>query len=378
MRSATTHVRAADVERREDRPPSRRTGCCPGGRSAPRICRSAGHGAAPGPAESTNRRTARSGRSDSRSETPRAPARPPASSALARPRHQPRHRVAPSARTRPPSSGSASPPPGCSSCCASCPTATSCTGPTARGAGTWPSGSSPNNGAFTALMWSDGTLWFEIVYALAVLGQRPAAARLAHPHHVRALHGRRALAAEPQHLHGRRRRQRHPPDGDLPGAYPLRPGLVAGRARAAARGRMRARAADRGRTAARTVVGPVLWVGARARAAPRRPSWAGSAAPAGCRSCCGAVAGARPVVGRGPRARPAGEPRTLLDVVANLVHNARPARDHGRGLSDLRDGRLVQDPGLALAGRHRRLLPAPPGLLLPVARALRPARVQRH
>jgi hypothetical protein len=45
-----------------------------------------------------------------------------------------------SARTRPPWSASGSARPGCSSCCGSFPTATSCTVPTAPGAGSWPSG----------------------------------------------------------------------------------------------------------------------------------------------------------------------------------------------------------------------------------------------
>ena len=61
------------------------------------------------------------------------------------------------------------------------------------------------NDAFTVLMWSDSLVWFEIVYAVAVLASLPSAARLAHPRRERAVHGGRALAAEPQRLHGRRR-----------------------------------------------------------------------------------------------------------------------------------------------------------------------------
>ncbi len=55
----------------------------------------------------------------------------------------------------------------------------------------------------------------------------------------------------------------------------------------------------------------------------------------------------------------------------------RTAGDRGRGLPDLRHGRLVQDPGFALAGRHRRLLPDAPGLLLAMARAVGCAGQQR-
>ncbi len=89
----------------------------------------------------------------------------------------------------------------------------------------------------------------------------------------------------------------------------------------------------------------------------------------------GPVADARCVVGcaavRARRAaRRPGHPR-----------QARPQRrtvgDHDRGLSDLRHRRLVQDPGLTLAGRHRGLLPDAPGLLLPLAGAVRAAGQQR-
>ena len=89
----------------------------------------------------------------------------------------------------------------------------------------------------------------------------------------------------------------------------------------------------------------------------------------------GPVGDARPVVGGAAvRARRAahrsGHPRQARA-------QRRTAGDHGRGLPDLRHGRLVQDPGLALAGRHRGLLPDAPGLLLPLAGAVRAAGQQR-
>ena len=84
-----------------------------------------------------------------------------------------------------------------------------------------------SNHAFTVLMWSDGRAWFEFCLRRLDRRRRHAAAGLAHPYLGADVHGRRAVAAEPQHLHGRRRRQRHPHHGDLPGLHPLRPGLVA-------------------------------------------------------------------------------------------------------------------------------------------------------
>src|SRR5690606_36728087 len=77
--------------------------------------------------------------------------------------------------------------------------------------------------------------------------ERAAAARLAHPHHVRAVHGGRAVAAEPQSLHGRGRRQRAAPESRVPDVHAVPSGGVPGRpARPPSGGGPRARRARAG------------------------------------------------------------------------------------------------------------------------------------
>src|SRR5690606_19299644 len=89
------------------------------------------------------------------------------------------------------------------------------------------------------------------------------------------------------------------------------------------------------------------------------------------------VGGPGPVVADGPPGR---ERATADPARRHRQHRAQrcAVRDHGRGVSDLRHGRLVQGPGLALAGRHRGLLPAAAGVLLALARARGPALRRRH
>ncbi len=160
-------------------------------------------------------------------------------------------------------------------------------------------------------------------------------ARVADPDDVRPLHGRRALGAEPQHLHGRRRRQRRPPHGDLPGADPVRPGLVAGRPARVAR-----RTARRG--------------GPAARAGHRRPGALGGPRP-GPRGGHRAGRARRHLVAPGPavgalalRGRlVGGEPLPAARAVPRASRRSgqpraqrHARRDHGRGLSDLRDRKV--------------------------------------
>ncbi|MEU8677469.1 HTTM domain-containing protein [Streptomyces sp. NPDC048560] len=174
-----------------------------------------------------------------------------------------------------------------------------------------------NNGAFTVLMWSDSTVWFECVYALAVLS----AALL--------MVGWRSRTMSVLFMVGvlsMQNRSIFMGDGGDNVIHLMAIYLVLTRcaqvwsldARRAARNA--ARAAD-GPRAVRDVVGPVLWavLGSVLLVATFMDGlggtwwmpillwsvWAGT----------GAWWAAN-------RFRPDGEPRTLLDVLANLAHNA--------------------------------------------------------
>ncbi len=236
------------------------------------------------------------------------------------------------------------------------------------------------NHAFSVLPWSDSRGWFECVYLARHRGQRAADARLAHPHHVGAVHGRRALAAEPQHLHRGRRRQRHPPDVDVSRADPVRAGLVAGRtpceAGSGRRSRVRCgRRAAAPRTASRDLPGIILWAVLGLGLAVAQLS--------GNYGLAWSEGGPVPHIGWSlvlwglwlthgvwwavQRYAP-GEPRIVLDTLAKLAHN-------GALLVIMVEVCLIY----ATAGWYKiqgsrwqdgtaRLLPDAPGLLLPLAR----------
>lgn len=60
-----------------------------------------------------------------------------------------------------------------------------------------------------------------------------------------------------------------------------------------------------------------------------------------------------------------GEPRTVLDIMGNVIHNGAMLVIVAEVCLIYSTMRLVQDPGQPLAGRHRALLPAASGRLHP-------------
>lgn len=228
------------------------------------------------------------------------------------------------------------------------------------------------NDAFTVLLWSDSRGWFEAVYALAVLwslllllGWRTRTMSVLFMVGVLALQNRSVFMGD---------------GGDnvlhLMSVYLVftRCGQVwsldARRARRAAAARARGeRPRDR--------VGPALWgvLGLSLLLATLAGRMDGDwFIPA----LLWTVWAAQALWWLAGRRAGTGQARILLDVVANIVHNGALFVIMAEACLILRHGRLVQDPGVALAGRHRRLLPVAPGVLLALAGPRGPAVGQRH
>lgn len=221
------------------------------------------------------------------------------------------------------------------------------------------------NEAFSVLMWTDSTVWFEAVYALTLLS---AAALLL---------GWRTRTMSVLFMVGVlsvQNRSIFMGDGGDNVVHLMAIYLVLTRcaqvwsldARRAARNAQRAAA---GLPPLRDIVGPALWVllGPVLVVATVMGGLGGTWWLPALLWTIWLSAAAWWAVNR---YLPHGEPRTLLDVLANLAHNATLAVIMAEVCLIYATMRLVQDPGIALAGRHRALLPAQPRLLHPVARAV--------